>query len=54
MPHYRKKPKPTLAQTRRRRFLVVMGLLIALMILLSPVLIASMAAPANGPSFLIP
>lgn len=55
MPSYRRKPKATLAQMRRRRFLIVFGVVVALVILLSPLLIAGVAAPVdNGPSFLIP
>jgi uncharacterized membrane protein YhaH (DUF805 family) len=40
--------KRTLAETRRRRFWIVMGLLAMIIIALSPLLVASMISIAPG------
>ena len=48
MPRTRR--KRTLAETRRRRFLIILALLAMLMIGLSPLLVGSLAGPASpGP-----
>jgi uncharacterized membrane protein YhaH (DUF805 family) len=47
--------KRTLAETRRRRFWIVLGLVAIIMIGLSPLLVASLVsspAPATGPQLI--
>jgi uncharacterized membrane protein YhaH (DUF805 family) len=48
----RRRRKRTLAETRRRRFWIVLGLVAIIMIGLSPLLVASLVsspAPGTGP-----